>query len=144
MPERATKSNWKTLDTPDRRESLGYEYVFSDSDADRLQLGLIPQAMEGKWFVYFENGWLYLHRSWTGFLVYWLKLDDCAAGVRVVESWVNRDTDQYSETDSEYEQLMLDFLLRGMLLGHNVDFPVRPSDNSKGPSGGPCFLTPQG
>lgn len=66
MTERATKSSWKILDAPRQCEPLEYEYVFDDADADRLQLGLIPQEMEDKWFVYFENGWLYLHRSWTG------------------------------------------------------------------------------
>ena len=130
MTERATKSSWKTLDAPQQCEPLGYEYVFADADADRLQLGLIPQEMEDKWFVYFENGWLYLHRSWTGSLIYWLRLDGCPAGVRVVESWVNRNSDQYRETDAEYDRKMLDFLLRRLLLGHDIDFPVRSADNS--------------
>ena len=135
MTERATKSSWKTLDAPDERESLEYEYVFTDADTDRLQLGLIPQEMEDKWFVYFENGWLYLHRSWTGSLIYWLRLDGCPAGARVIESWVNRDSEQYRETDTAYDRLMLDFLLRRMILGHDVAFPVRSADNSNGPPG---------
>ena len=129
MTERAAKSNWKTLDATQQCEPLEYEYVFDDADADRLQLGLIPREMEDKWFVYFENGWVYLHRSWTGFLIYWLRLDGCPDGVRVVESWVNRNSDQYLETDTAYDRMMLDFLLRRMLLGHEVDFPVRSADN---------------
>jgi hypothetical protein len=28
--------------------------------------GLIPRAMEDKWYIYFENDCLYFHRSWTG------------------------------------------------------------------------------
>ena len=88
--------------------------------------------MEDKWFVYFEDGWLYLHRSWTGSLIYWLRLDGCPAGVRVVESWVNRDSEQYRETDTAYDRLMLDFLIRRMLLGHDVGFPVRSTDNLNG------------
>jgi hypothetical protein len=132
MTERAIKSNWKTLGAPDRREPLGYEYVFTDADADRLQLGLIPKEMEDKWFVYFEHGWLFLHRSWTGALIYWLRMDGCPAGIRVVESWVNRDSDQYRETDIAYDRLMLDFLLRRILLGHDIEFPERSTDNSNG------------
>ena len=108
---------------------MGYEGVFTEADANRLKSGHIPQAQEDKWFVYFEKGWLYLHRSWTGSLVYWLRLDGCPDGVRVIESWVNRDAEQYSETDVAYDRLMLDFLLRGILLGQEVDFPVRDNDS---------------
>lgn len=129
------KSSWKTLEPPQLREPLGYERVFDDADAERLRGGLVPEAMEDKWFIYFENGWLYLHRSWTGALIYWIKLDGCPAGVRVVESWVNRDPEQCRETDSSYDRLLLDFLLRGILLGHGVAFPIRKSAKSTGPPG---------
>jgi ADP-ribosylglycohydrolase len=130
MTDRAKKSNWKTRDAPEKRESLGYDSVFTDADAKRLRLGLIPQAMEDKWFVYFENGWLFLHRSWTGSLIYWLRLEEGPGEVRVVESWVNRDAEQYRETDIVYDRLLLDFLLRRMLLGQNTAFPVRLADNA--------------
>ena len=66
MPDAATKTGGKTLEPPKLRVPLGYEYVFNDADAERLREGLIPAAMEDKWFVYFDHGWLYLHRSWTG------------------------------------------------------------------------------
>jgi O-acetyl-ADP-ribose deacetylase (regulator of RNase III) len=35
-----------------------------------LKRGLKPQAMEDKWFAFFEGDRLYLHRSWTGFGIY--------------------------------------------------------------------------
>lgn len=135
MPDTATKASWKTLEPPKTRAPLGYEHVFDDADAERLREGLIPQAMEDKWFAYFENGWLYLHRSWTGALIYWLKLDGCPAGVRVVESWVSREVEQYQETDISYDRQLLDFLLRALILGHAVPFPARQQDVSAGPAG---------
>jgi hypothetical protein len=135
MPDPATKSSWKTLEPPKTRAALGYEYVFDDVDAERLRDGLVPEAMEDKWFAYFENGWLYLHRSWTGALIYWLKLDGCPAGVRVVDSWVSREPEQYRETDVSYDRLLLDFLLRGLILRHEVAFPTRQKDAAVGPPG---------
>lgn len=68
-------------------------------------------------------------------MIYWLKLDGCPTGVRVVESWVNRDPEQYRETDLNYDRQLLDFLLRGLLLGNKVTFPIRASDSDTGPSG---------
>jgi hypothetical protein len=135
MPDAATKASWKTLEPPKLRAPLGYEYVFNDADAERLREGLIPEAMEDKWFVYFESGWVYLHRSWTGALIYWLKLDGCPAGARVVESWVSREPEQYRETDISYDRLVLDFLLRGLILRHEVPFPTRQKDVAAGPPG---------
>ncbi|MEO1134004.1 MAG: hypothetical protein AAFX40_15035 [Cyanobacteria bacterium J06639_1] len=135
MDECAQKSSWQTLAPPELREPLGYEHTFTSADAARLKLGLIPQAMEDKWFVYFEDGWLYLHRSWTGALIYWLRVEDCPAGIRVVESWVSRGSKHYRETDTAYDSLMLDFLLRRMMLGQDVAFPIRSAANSNPPPG---------
>jgi hypothetical protein len=135
MSKPATKDSWETLEPPKARAPLGYEYAFNDVDAERLRDGLIPQEMEDKWFAYFENGWLYLHRSWTGELIYWLRLEGCPTGMCVVESWVNRDAEQYRETDISYDRALLDFLLRGLILGHRIPFPARHKDVETGPAG---------
>jgi hypothetical protein len=107
MSRPATKADWKTLEPPTAREPLNYEQTFDAADADRLRDGLVPQAMEDKWFVYCQAGWLYLHRSWTGALIYWLRLDESAAVARVVESFVSRDPAQYKETDIAYDRMLL-------------------------------------
>jgi hypothetical protein len=125
MPKPATKADWKTLEQPTVREPLKYHHTFSARDADTLRRGLIPREMEDKWFVYYRDGWVYLHRSWTGALIYWLKLDESPAGARVVESFVSRDPAQYEETDISYDRSLLDFLLRGLILGQDVPFPTR-------------------
>ncbi len=58
----ATKNNWETKPAPERKEKLNFDALFSDTDADRLIKGLIPVEMENKWFIYYEDSWLYLHR----------------------------------------------------------------------------------
>lgn len=103
---------------------MGYDHLFNDLDAETLMQGIVPKEMEDKWFVYYDNGWLYLHRSWTGHLIYWLKLDGSPAGVRVVESWVNRGPDEYNFTDIDYDKEMLNFLLNTIILSKEVPFPV--------------------
>lgn len=121
MSLRATKSSWKIRNPPCKREPLGYEHVFNEADAERLQHGLIPQGMEDKWFAYFEDGWLHLHRSWTGSLIYWIKLSSCPGGMHVTESWVNRDPDQYQEDDNAVDRSRLNVVLQRLLLGQAVD-----------------------
>jgi len=39
---------------------------FSKEQYEKLHIGLIPEEQEDKWFIYFEDDWLYFHRSWTG------------------------------------------------------------------------------
>jgi hypothetical protein len=85
----------------------------------------VPQQVEDKWFVYADAGWVYFHRSRTGVLIYALRLDGSPAGVRVVESWVNRDPAQYTESDLVYDRAFLDFLIRTALLGESAELPVR-------------------
>lgn len=131
----AKKEDWKTLDPPETFEELGYEAVFTDADFDVIQQGIVPAEMEDKWFVYYVDGELFLHRSWTGALIYWLRLDGSPAGVRVTESWVCRDPEQYRETDTSYDRMMLNFLLRGFILGQDVDFPIRSDDLDDVPAG---------
>jgi hypothetical protein len=40
--------------------------AFDAEQFARLKEGLIPQTMEDKWFVYYEEPQLFFHRSWTG------------------------------------------------------------------------------
>jgi hypothetical protein len=46
------------------------------------------------------------------------------AGSTVEEAWVNRSPEQYREPDDAYE--LLSFLVKRLLLGHDVRFPTRP------------------
>jgi hypothetical protein len=93
-----------------------------------MMLGAIPADMDDKWFVYFHDGWLHFHRSWTGFHIYALRLDGSPGGVRVTDSWVNRDPDQYSRTDTAYDRQLLRFLIDRLLLGKDVNAPFPPQE----------------
>ena len=85
-------------------------------ELDRLEVGYVPGAMEDKWFIYFENGWLRFHRSWTGACIYGLKVQTTSQGGQVAESWVNRDAEQYRSTDTGYDRRLVDFLIDAFLL----------------------------
>ncbi|MGB4812664.1 MAG: hypothetical protein WBP13_09355 [Methylophilaceae bacterium] len=126
---RATQSSWKHLPAPLRKEPLEFEALFNDAEAERLMDGLVPGAMEDKWFIYYADGWLHFHRSWTGALIYNLRLDGSAAGVRVVDSWVNREPEQYQGVDTEYDRKLVRFLIDAFLLRKDAVFPMPPSSD---------------
>jgi hypothetical protein len=136
---RASRMSWKTLPPPQQRESLGFDAVFDHAATELLVLGLVPAGMEDKWFIYFEGpanrrpayrgpayrqGWLFLHRSWTGACIYGVQLERSPGGARVVDSWVSRDPTQYKGTDLDYDRKLLRFLIDALLLRRPAVFPL--------------------
>lgn len=101
---------------PSERERLNLPLLYSDADAERMMKGHIPSDMDDKWFIFFENGWLYFHRSWTGHCIFAVRLDGSPAGVRIVEAWVNRDADQYNSPGADADKQLVEQLIRSRLL----------------------------
>jgi hypothetical protein len=126
---RASRTSWMTLPPPQQREPLGFAAVFNDAETELLVLGLIPKAMEDKWFAYVDgptnqHGWLLFHRSWTGACIYGVHLERSPGGARVVDSWVSRDPTQYKGDDLEYDRKLLRFLIDAPLLRLPAVFPL--------------------
>jgi hypothetical protein len=86
--------------------SVPFTARYSHEEYARLQEGLIPKAMEDKWFIYFDEPHFFLHRSWTGQPVYRVKLAGDPDGAIVTEA--------------------LDFLIGNLLLGKTKPFPMPP------------------
>src|SRR3954451_20658359 len=97
--EIATRSCWKTLPLPETRVPLRFERSFTGEEHARIARGLVPGQMEDKWFIFLEDDWLFLHRSWTGACIYAVRLHPEAGGSRVAEAWVSRESAQYKPTD---------------------------------------------
>jgi hypothetical protein len=120
------------LPLPAQRAKLNIERKFAEQDYLRLKNGLIPEAMEDKWFIFMEDDVLSFHRSWTGMCIYEVHFDKHRA---ITEVWVNRDSQQYKETDNAYDERLLNFLIDNLLLGKSTPFPMPsnlPSDLPKG------------
>ena len=84
--------------------------------------------MDERWFIYFEEPWLYFHRSWTGIAIYGVLFKVSPEDASIVESWVNRDSEQYTETSIENDQGWLTFLIGGLLLGQDLEYPILNED----------------
>jgi hypothetical protein len=115
----ATRDSWQTRPMPAARVRIPYDRAFTGDELAKLARGLVPGEMEDKWFIFFERGELFVHRSWTGVCVYVVRLNDRA----VVEAWANRDPAQYGETDDARDARMLGFVVDRLLLGLAVPFP---------------------
>jgi hypothetical protein len=116
---KATAQSWGhipfTTGTP-----IPYHRSFTADELSRLANGLIPEAMEDKWFVYFEPPHLFFHRSWTGRPIYRVALAPDGDGGWVAEALVAAGL----EGDADELAATLGFLIANLLLGESQPFPL--------------------
>ncbi len=132
---KAKRDSWKTLPMPNAKKRLLVNKHFTQREFEQISLGLIPQRMEDKWFIYLEDDLLNFHRSWTGQSVYQVQFRQNQNEWEVFQTWVNRDPKQYRISDDDYDVALLSFLIDNLLLGKNAPFPVTnnlPKDVPKG------------
>lgn len=92
----ATREDWETCPMPEETASFKIKKKLKKEDIIRLKCGHIPREMEDKWFSYFEDGKLYIHRSWSGLCIYIVTFNTITNRHKVI---VNRDDNQYACTD---------------------------------------------
>ena len=127
---------------PDESQSIALDREYSMKEFDRLRAGMVPQEMEDHWFLYFEEPWLYLHRSWTGFCIYRVRFELAGTRARVAEAIVNRRSDQNRGTADEGGRLaiLLDTQAGRDTEGARLDYIRSVRTASSRPSGERSFL----
>ena len=72
------------------KEFVALKRRFSKDEFELIKKGIIPEEMEEKWFIYFNDGHLYMHRSWTGFLAYECLFEERGEFIELSGFWANR------------------------------------------------------
>jgi len=119
MPDKATRSTWQNIPI-DQPLRIGVNLHFTEKQYSRLKMGLIPHQMEDKWFIFFEDDWLYFHRSWTGHEIYRANIIKENQGYAIREFWAERNTDKYSNKDAAVDIESFSFIIGRGLLGYDV------------------------
>ena len=103
----AERSDWQALDMPEKHDTFILKRRFTNKELCNLRRGNIPQEMEDKWFFYVKDNILFAHRSWTGICIFIMEIADNGEN-RVT---VNRDPEQYKNTDPEEDIKLIGNLL---------------------------------
>jgi hypothetical protein len=120
----ATRTSWQTIPMPNERAELKVEKRYVAKHLSRIKNGFIPQQMEDKWFIFFENNFLHFHRSWTGVEIFQVELTENAdRSAAIKHCWVNRDLLQYNFQSDEYDSQLVCCLIDSFLLDKKVDWP---------------------
>lgn len=110
----AARNSWEILPMPKWKARLSFKYSFTQDEFENLTKGVIPESMDDKWFVFFENDWLYFHRSWTGICIYQVKIIKNVNRYEVTETWVNRNFLQYQNIFKTFDKFLLGFLVKNL------------------------------
>jgi hypothetical protein len=97
----AKRSDWETVPMPAQSERISLRRRYSSEEFERIKAGLIPQDMDDHWFIYYEEPWLYLHRSWTGFCIFQVRFEALDDGVVLAEATVNTSPEQYQDPEAD-------------------------------------------
>lgn len=110
----ATRSSWETSPMPERHTTVRLDFWLDPQEAESVRLGYVPIMMEEKWFAYFEANMLYQHRSWTGFCIDQIHFVEENGGLRATHAEVNREREQYSETDDRADVARICSMVRSL------------------------------
>lgn len=72
--------------------------------------------MEDTWFIYFENDWLYFHRSWTGHGIFKTHFTKNEEQYKIEGFWVERNAEKYKNEDDTFDIDTFSFLITRALL----------------------------
>jgi hypothetical protein len=109
----AKRNMWKTNPFPETFESFQLDRTYNVSKFEKLIEGIVPEEMEDKWFVFYEEPWLFLHHSWSGDGEFKVRFESADGGRRVAEVLAARDAKQRSSNDIRQDQLLMAALLDG-------------------------------
>ena len=117
LAKSATRDDFETCPMPVQRATLSVDGRYSAEEMGRIKVGLIPESMDDRWFIFLEDDHLYMHRSWTGFCIFDVELQREGNDWVIARVEVNRDSEQYGSTDPVEDVGRLSRLIDRLLQG---------------------------
>ncbi len=85
------RTDWMTLTMRGPTEWVPLHIPVEEQAFELIRLGLLPLQMEDKWFIFFEDPVLHLHRSWTGYETFRILVSPSPEGRCIQGVLVSRD-----------------------------------------------------
>ena len=109
---KANADSWKRDPFVEGGEILPLQLEISPEQMERIKYGFIPQEMEDKWFAYYEEPFIYMHRSWTGMPVYRVEFGMSDSSIVVKEARLSKG---YQGGNLRFEADLAHHLLTGLM-----------------------------
>lgn len=123
--EATTRESWKVNSMKGKIASLRVHRTFSNGEMDQIRRGHLPEEMEDKWFMYFEDDCLHACRSWTGDTIYQVAFSKASSGTWRIDS-VHVPKDFLKSQGADQAGGLLLYLVDRFLLGTEGTLPTDP------------------
>jgi hypothetical protein len=107
--------DWAITGMPDTYAEAYVDRHLSEIEYHALIQGFSPRDMDDRWLMYLKDDWLYLHRSWTGFCIFKVKLQSIGNEFRLTNLQINRNYTQYKSTNIEADKNELNSVLNTLI-----------------------------
>ena len=98
--KRAERSDWNNEVLSSQRITIDLTRTFTENEMNYITMGVIPEQMEDKWFIYWQDDTLYFHRSWTGVCIYMVRFKKVDEQYTIFEADIDRNPEEYKEEDT--------------------------------------------
>ena len=78
---------------------------------DKMKSGHIPKETDDRWFIYYEDNWLYFFGSRTGYLIFKCKIHHDGSKHEIRDFYAERDVQMYGNTDDKRDIVELRHLI---------------------------------
>jgi 8-oxo-dGTP pyrophosphatase MutT (NUDIX family) len=119
----ARRTDWQIKFMPAARVTVPLETRYSLQEMATIIHGFVPADQEEKWFIFYEDGVLYCHRSWTGICIFRVHFKPCDSGWQAWQVEINRHPGQYTATDEREDLALLDSIIEHLL----IHGPIEPT-----------------
>jgi hypothetical protein len=115
MTKLISRDSWRTVDMPLTYETTSLNIKLTESEFQAVLIGFLPKDTDDRWFMYVNEGWINLHRSWTGHCIFRIKVEVMNEGWLLNGLQVNRDHNQYKSTNIEADKNEAESVLRYLI-----------------------------
>lgn len=119
----AKREDWQCSAMPEQHTQLSLSLQYSNDQMARIRVGFVPSDQDEKWFLYFSDGVLHMHRSWTGFCIFQLRFRKQADAWLADQAVANRDPEQYTSTSEEEDAQLIALVIADCLLESSAPQP---------------------
>ena len=112
----ARRNDWQSKFMPAARVTVPLETRYSLQEMATIIRGSLPNSQDDKWFIFYEDGVLHCHRSWTGICIFRVHFRPCDSGWQAWQVEINRHSGQYTATDEREDLALLDMLIEQLLI----------------------------
>jgi NADH:ubiquinone oxidoreductase subunit len=96
---------------PSARRRMELQRRYSAAEFERLAEGHVPTDQDDRWFIWVgDDNVVHVHRSWTGFEIYQVRLVPAGDDYEVTEAWTNDHPDQH-QGDAPMDDALLGSML---------------------------------